>query len=367
MTDHFGRRVAVHRALDRVVGEVYQIMDGLRGLGIEGRGIKTMAALHTVGRLASRLINPYEEADNVNDVTLKRLMHAVFDLRPGWNQMGETWVWLENGQDGKDRPSVEGHTQARGGEDAVWGEVRAKFFAKVPCASMGHVEDGSLRVTADRPMNVRPLTTAEWALADRVRKYVKTQTPVSLLFWGPQGSAKTTKACSIAHACTGGYFRLTAASVHVEVAHSLAKLQPGAVVIDDIDRVHDVSLLDFLDALTAAGVVTICTSNTAPDARHDDDQLMDAALVRSGRMDIHVRVAGLDPESHSEICRSVGLDVDLGPSGGDLLASDLARLGRALRAGDLDDPHAAVDDLLQRRTNTKRTLRAVSSFAKASE
>ena len=54
---------------------------------------------------------------------------------------------------------------------------------------------------------------------------------------------------------------------------------------------------------------------------------------------------------------------DLGPDGGDLLASDLACLGRAHRAGDLPNPHAAVADLLQRRTNNRRHLRAIPMSA----
>jgi hypothetical protein len=79
----------------------------------------------------------------------------------------------------------------------------------------------------------------------------------------------------------------------------------------------------------------------------------------------------LSPEAHAQICRTQGLaGVDLGPRAGDLLASDLATLGRMRLANDLSDPVAAVDDLLQRRTNKRKMLRAMpalSLLTKASE
>lgn len=361
MTDMFSKRVAVHRAVDRAQGYAIQTLNDLRGLGIEGASVKATAAFSVGAKFFLAWVNPYQECESVSNGTLKRALHAAFDdLRPGWNDLGETWVWLEHQPDGRDRPSVDGCTSARGGEEALWRAVRSRFFTRLPCASMAVTSEGRLRIVADRPTNVRHLTASERVVYARVAKYVRSGTAVSVLLYGPQGSAKTTMACLVAHACTGGYFRLSAEHVDQEVAHALAQLRPGAVVIDDIDRSGDVALLDFLDALSAAGVITICTSNTAPDARHDDTELMDAALVRSGRMDIHMRIAGLNPESHAEICRSVGLTgVDLGPSGGDLLASDLACLGRMHRAGDLTDPSSAVADLLQRRSNTRHTLRAV--------
>jgi len=360
----FEQRITVHQAIDLVHGECYKVLDGLRGLGIEGRGVKALAVANIVTRYVNAWLSPHDETGTVNNMVLKRLLHATFDLDPGWNQCGDTWVWLEHKGDGSPRASVDGHTAAQGGEAGLWAAVKAEFSKRIACAVMAETRDGYLRVFADRTSNVRPMTTAERALASRVRKYSDTKTPVSLLLWGPQGSAKTTAACSIAASCTGGYFRLGAEHVNNEVISALVNLRPGAVIIDDIDRVLDVSLLDLLDTLSAAGVIVICTSNTAPDARNGEEDLMDAALVRSGRMDIHVHVAGLDAESHAEICRSVGLaNVDLGPDGPRLLASDLAQLGRMHRAGDLPDAPAVVDDLLARRTNTRKTLRAMPFVA----
>jgi hypothetical protein len=149
------------------------------------------------------------------------------------------------------------------------------------------------------------------------------------------------------------------------VIHALVDLRPPVVIVDDIDRVGNVSLLELLDALAGAGVIVLCTSNTSPDTRHGDDpdDLMDAALCRSGRMDIHHFVATLSTEAHEQICRAQGLtNVDLGPRRGELLASDLATLGRMRAANDLPDPIAAVDDLLQRRTNKRKVLRAVPAL-----
>lgn len=360
MTDLFSKRVAIHRTVDQAQGYAIQVLNDLRGLGIEGTAVKATAAFSVGAKFFLAWVNPYQECEGISNAATKRMLHAAFDdLRPGWNDIGETWVWLEHQPDGE-RPRVDGCTSARGGEEAVWKAIRSKFFKRLPCANMATTPSGNLRVSADRPTNVRSLTASERRVSARIAGYVRTTTGVSVLLYGPQGSAKTTMACSVAYACTGGYFRLNANHVCAEMAHALAQLRPGAVIIDDIDRSDDVALLDFLDALSAADVITICTSNTSPDNRHDDEQLMDAALVRSGRMDIHIRIAGLDPESHAEICRSVGLTgVDLGSRGGELLASDLACLGRMHRAGDLSDPSGVVADLLQRRTNKRHTLSAV--------
>lgn len=355
----FKHKVAVHRALDWLQVESSTVLDGLRGLGIENRAVKALAAVGVITRYAKTWSSVRDETTVVHSIELKRLLHSVFDLQPGWNSIGQTWVFCEHAVDANRRASVDGHTEVHGSEADLWLVVQAEFASQLPCAAMVQTREGYLRIEADRPNNVRPLTSSERPLAERVRKYVRAGEATSILLYGPQGSAKTSAACSIAHECTGGYFRLSAEHVSRDMTHALVRLALGAVIVDDIDRVDDVSLLEMLDALTGAGVVTLCTSNTAPDGRHGDDDLMDAALVRSGRLDIHHRVARLDAESHAEIRRAVGLDgVDLGPDGAEMLASDLACLGRMHRAGDLADPRAAVADLLQRRTNKCSTLRA---------
>jgi hypothetical protein len=359
--DPFKRKLAIHRALDWVQVESTRVLDGLRGLGIENRAVRLLAAAGILSSYAKIWTNVSDETTVIHRIELKRLLHSVFDLKPGWNRVGETWLFCEHAVDAKARASVDGHTEFRGTEDELWEIVQAEFSRLLPCAAMGCTREGYLRIEADRPNNVRSLTASERSLAERVGKYVAAGVATSLLLYGPQGSAKTTAACSIARACTGGYFRLSAEHVSRDMTHALVRLAPGAVIVDDIDRVDDVSLLEMLDALTGAGVISICTSNTAPDNRHDEDaELMDAALVRSGRLDIHHRIARLDSESFEEIRAAVGLvGVDLGPDGAEMLASDLACLGRMHKAGDLADPRAAVADLMLRRTNKRFTLRAV--------
>jgi hypothetical protein len=359
--DPFKTKLAIHRALDWVQIESTTLLDGLRGLGIENRAVTALAAVGILVRYAKIWTSVAGETTVIHRIELKRLLHSVFDLHPGWNRVGKTWLFCEHAVDAWARASVDGHAEFRGTEDELWSIVQAEFSRLLPCAAMRFTGDGYLRIEADRPNNVRALTASERLLADRVGKYVAAGVATSLLLYGPQGSAKTTAACSIASECTGGYFRLSAGHVSRDMTNALVRLAPGAVIVDDIDRVDDVSLLEMLDALTGAGVITICTSNTAPDNRHDADaDLMDAALVRSGRLDIHHRIARLDSESFEEIRAAVGLvGVDLGPDGADMLASDLACLGRMHRAGDLADPWAAVADLMRRRTNKRFTLRTV--------
>lgn len=377
MTDlwSFEKRVRVYRTVDETVEIVAHALDSLRGLGIESRWIKRVAVARIVASYGKRFLSPYKGVTTVENSTLKRMAFALYQPKQaGWNRYGSLWAWCEasaskTSASSKAEVNRNGHLSVQGGETALWSEVKQTFAATLPSALLSEAADGA-RVVADRPTNVRTLTSAEHTLADRIRGYVNAKVPVSMLLYGPQGSAKTTAACSIARLVCGSYFRLSASSVCDDVTQALVALRPAAVIIDDIDRVGDVALLELLDALASASTVVICTSNTDPDARHgsDADDLMDAALVRSGRMDIHHRVAGLPPEAHVQIRREQGLThVDLGPRAGDLLASDLATLGRRHAAGDLPDPHEAVVDLLQRRTNTSKSLRSVPRLQVRSE
>lgn len=355
----FEQRIKIHQALDTTVEQLRHGLDIMRGLGIESRWVKGLAlACIVAGPLKGR-ISPHRGTLVVSNVTLKSIAFMLYKpAQHGWNRYGSLWAWL-----GTDIKTITAacHLAVVGGESALWAEVKQTFAERIPMAVLSESNDGTLRVAADRANNVRTLTAAEHALADRLRGYVDAKVSVSMLLYGPQGSAKTTAACSIARLVCGSYFRLSASNVGDDVTQALVALRPAAVIIDDIDRVGDVTLLELLDALASANTVVICTSNTAPDARHGDgpDDLMDAALVRSGRMDIHYHVAGLPPEAHAQICREQGLHaVDLGPRAAELLASDLVTLGRRLAARDLADPEAAVEDLLQRRTNTSKSLSA---------
>lgn len=357
----FEARVRIYQAMDDSVEQIAHGLDSLRGLGIESRWIKGLAVARLIVGRAKRHVSPHEGTISVESAMLKRLAFALYQPKAaGWNRYGSLWAWCESGTT-KAEVNPVGHLAVQGGEAALWAEVCTTFAATLPAALLSESMEGA-RVTPDRPTNVRTMTTAEHALAERIRGYVDNKVPVSMLLYGPQGSAKTTAACSIARLVCGSYFRLSASSVCDDVTQALVALRPAAVIIDDIDRVCDVELLDLLDALASSATVVICTSNTDPDDRHggDPDDLMDAALVRSARMDIHHHIAGLPPEAHAQIRREQGLtDVDLGPRVGELLASDLITLGRRQRARDLHDPAGAVKDLLRRRTNTTKSLRAV--------
>jgi hypothetical protein len=361
----FNARVRLCRKLDVFIEHAGYTLDAVRGLGVESRAVKGLAFAKVAAGFLKDRVSPFDGCVTVNNDPLKQIANALFAPKSaGWNRYGSTWTWTRNEDDRPGAPSATGHLAVVGGEPALWYEVKLAFAEKFPAALLADSRHG-LRVTADRPNNVRELTSTELELAERIRGYALARVPVSILLYGPQGSAKTTAACSIANLVAGSYFRLSADHVERDVIHALVDLRPPVVIVDDIDRVGNVSLLELLDALAGAGVIVMCTSNTSPDARHGDDpnDLMDAALCRSGRMDIHFHVAALSPEAHTQICRTQGLaGVDLGPRAGELLASDLATLGRMRLANDLSDPIAAVDDLLQRRTNKRKVLRAVPTL-----
>lgn len=363
----FQARVKTYIALREIGNKVEGTLNLVRGLGIDHPIIRWLAIAEVMNIAIRDQVNPHKHAENVSCTGLGMIVISLFGIDTGgWNRIGNTWCWLATSEDGKPRPS---NFSAVGGEDAVWREVREEFSARFPAARLANGREG-IRVGADLEANVRGLTAFEASIAEQLRKYTQAGEPVSALFYGPQGSAKTTGACSIAMHVCGSYFRMPAGETSHDMIHTLTELRPAAVIIDDIDRVNDVILLELLDALMAVGVLVIGTSNSEPDDRNGAgiDDLMDAALVRSGRFDLHYRVATLDPESHAQICREQGLEsVDLGPDGVALLASDLAALGRAHRVGDLPDPPAAVANLLRRRTNNRRVLRSGTSTVMKAE
>lgn len=366
--DHFLARVRVYRALDTIQERGDWVLTQIRGLGLESPMIK-WAALGTVAiGLGKHLVSPRGRAAKISRVTALFAFSVWPDVyastSEGWLRLGSVWAWVGRDPAAPSRPDPANVYLREGCTEAdLWAELREAFAAKYPAAQLSEQRDGYVAVTADRPTNVRRLTPREEGLARRLRGYVDAGVSTSVLLYGPQGSAKTTAACSVADAIAGSYFRLAASNIGREEIRTLVDLRPRVVILDDIDRVGDVSLLEMLDAMTAAGVVVFATSNTAPDARHGDTELMDAALVRSGRFDIHIRVDQLDPESHAQICRDNGLGgVDLGPRSSELLSSDLVALGRMHAAHDLSDPPAAAEDLLLRRTNTMRRLRVQPSL-----
>ena len=364
-TDLFAARIRLHQALDSFVERTERTLDKLRGLGIESRLVRWTAFGAVAAGLVKSVTSPHRtDRRHRLSQTTARLAFAVWSpVHCGWVRFGSLWAFVGNKTDGTGLNTESTYLYAT--EAELWAELRGAFAEMYPAAVLAESR-GDIRVSADRSSNVRRLTASERELAQRVAKYVNAGVPTSVLLYGPQGSAKTTAACSIASQVCGSYFRLSADHVGSEEIQTLIDLQPRAVVIDDIDRLHDVALLELLDALKSTGVHVFGTSNTSPDGRHGDTDLMDAALVRSGRFDIHVHVAGLDAESHAQICREHGLaGVDLGPRAGELLSSDLVTLGRMHKAGDLPAPSAAVDDLLVRRTNNTRKLKV--NYRDASE
>jgi hypothetical protein len=356
-------RIRLHRVLDKFVERTEWTLDKVRGLGIESRLVRWTAIGAVIAGLVKAVTNPHLCTTKISPTTA-RLAFAVWPpQRPGWIQLGSLWAVVHSSPESAVDVDP-GTVWLAATEAELWTELRDAFAERYPAAQLAEHRDG-VRVTGDRATNVRRLTPSERELATRVAKYVDARVSTSVLLYGPQGSAKTTAACSIASTVCGSYFRLSADHVGSEEIYALVDLRPRAVVIDDIDRVHDVALLEMLDTLTSAGVIVFATSNTSPDARHGDDtdDLMDAALVRSGRFDIHHPVYQLDPESHAQICRDNGLSgVELGPRSAELLASDLVALGRMHRADDLPHPIEAAEDMLLRRTNTTRRLKVQPKF-----
>lgn len=349
-------RIRVYRALDTFIEQATWTLEKVRGLGIDSRLIRWAAAATIVAGVVKPIV-AVQTRCKVSP-TAARLALAVWpSQRDGWIQFGSVWAIVTRSPTSSTAMNPD-TVWIAATEAELWTELRRAFAAQYPAAVLAE-HRGVVHVTADRSSNIRRLTPRESALAARVAKYATAGVATGVLLYGPQGSGKTTTACSIASAAFGSYFRLSADHLGSDEIYTLHELQPRAVVIDDLDRVHDVALLELLDSLKASGVSVFATSNTSPDTRHGDDprDLMDAALVRSGRFDIHEHVAGLDSASHAQICRDNGLaDVDLGPRARELLASDLVSIGRMHAVGDLPDPAAVVEDLLVRRTNTTRTL-----------
>jgi hypothetical protein len=176
----FNARIRIHRALDRFVEDTSNALDALRGLGIESRVVKGLAAAKIAVALVKTRVSPHAETITVNNTALKQIAAALFQPKSaGWNQYGSVWVWLETSGDGSGRPTVEGHIAAVGGESALWHEVKLAFAEKFPAAVLADSRQG-LRVAVDRPNNVRELTTTERELAERIRGYALARVPVSL-------------------------------------------------------------------------------------------------------------------------------------------------------------------------------------------
>lgn len=225
-----------------------------------------------------------------------------------------------------------------GGEARLVSAVRDELARATPAALLS----GS--IGADLPNLVRRLTSTEAKLEERLSKYLDAGVHRSVLFYGPPSSAKTSAACSIAMRLVGSYVRLHASRLTVETADALCMLRPMAVVVDDLDRCTNTDeILDLLQRLADTVPLVFATANVR--------QNIDAAGQAPHRLNLHIEVAGLDPEAQREVAIAAGIGgIDLGPEADALLAGELIELGKRFRAGDLAKPAAAVRELLDRRT-----------------
>jgi hypothetical protein len=151
------------------------------------------------------------------------------------------------------------------------------------------------------------------ALQQRLAAFQRAGFARSLLLVGPPGTGKSHAIRSIARGLGLSTLRVELAALldtqrigsDEEVGESLDTLvkilEPGAVVLDDIDRVgRDPRLLRFLEESSAAGRIVLASANCMAD--------MIGALLRPGRFD---EVVTFDTLDQALLVELLGTDADL--------------------------------------------------------
>jgi hypothetical protein len=135
--------------------------------------------------------------------------------------------------------------------------------------------------------------------------------PRTLLLYGPPGTGKTSLAAGVARHNGGRLLAIDAACLpHLsvqELGFLLESLQPRHLLLDDFDRapIDDVRsrVLFALATLKTAGVSSFITVN--------DASRLDAAMLRSGRIDGALELPLPDAEERGDILARLGLGADL--------------------------------------------------------
>jgi hypothetical protein len=187
---------------------------------------------------------------------------------------------------------------------SLWGRHRDGIYLSLVPGKHGWGHEASI-------VGMSPDTTAclsrkagerAVALADSLRA-----APRTLLLYGPPGTGKTSLAAAVAKHNGGRLLKVDAACLpHLgvqELGFLLDALAPRYLLIDDFDRspIEEARsrVLYLFERIKAAGVASFVTVN--------DASKMDAALLRSGRIDGAIELPLPDAEERADILLRLGL------------------------------------------------------------
>ena len=220
---------------------------------------------------------------------------------------GECVGWLQGASD----RLVDGPYLRRPRERETYAAIGRAVWRRLGST---HIAYGPRGLVRDR-FDVQQHTASAHArsLQERLAAFRRGGFARSVLLVGPPGTGKSHAIRSIAASLGLSTLRVELAALldtqrigsDEEVGESLDTLvkilEPGAVVLDDIDRVgRDPRLLRFLEECSAAGRVVLASANCMAD--------MIGALLRPGRFDEVVTFDSLDRELLVEL---LGTDADL--------------------------------------------------------